>query len=70
MELDPRFWKSEPRALPESYEDVSNRCAVVEFTRDIYQEPSWGCIDKEFSVGYVFAYKSTKEYAIKHCQEL
>jgi hypothetical protein len=70
MQLDPKFWKTQPRAIKSTYEDVNDRFAVVEMAcLSAWDENSWGCIDKQFSVGHTFALKTTKEAAIKFCQD-
>ena len=66
--LDNRFWKVNQRAIPDTLEHVSDRFAVVELSGVDKWTPSiWGCIDKEFSVGYIFASKCLKEQAIENC---
>ena len=70
MKLDPRFWTKQPQAIKDTYEDVDDRFGVVELKSiSDWDDNSWGCIDKEFSIGYIFHCKITKQSAIKFCQE-
>jgi len=69
--IHPKFWKSEPRAIKDSLHHVSDQYAVVELENPYDMEGNtWGCIDKDFSVGHIFAYKTTKEFAISFCEEM
>jgi hypothetical protein len=67
MKLDPRFWKNQPQAIKSTYEDVNDRFAVVSMAGIGWDDATWACIDKQFSVGHVFHNKISKLGAINFC---
>ena len=69
--LDNKFWKVNPQAKPKTLEHVSDQYAVVELkSTDPHGFDVWGCIDKDFSVGYIFAVKCRKTQAVGFCEDM
>jgi len=67
-EIDNRFWEANPQAIAKTLDHVSDQYAVIELKSiDKWTPNTWGCIDKNFSVGYIFAFKCRKEQAVDFC---